>query len=162
MNITVNEHDYDIGKLDARAQLKVMLKLAPVFVSMQPLLVKISERLKEARVAVDAAKGDLPDMAGMDVMGSLEPLLEALGHVPEADIDYIIDMCLSVVKRKDRGDSWAPMMHQGVQMYRDINLPDLLRIVGAVIWHNLSGFTSGNQPTSPVPVPQSGRLRKVG
>ena len=66
-----------------------------------------------------------------------------IARMPDADCDYILHECLSVVKRQ-QGDKWAPVYepHSRSLMFTDIDLGVMLKITTEVVKDNLAGFFS--------------------
>lgn len=82
-----------------------------------------------------------------DVRTLMVPVMEAMGRLSDADAEYVINTCLSVVRRHDgRTDSWAPVMTGGVPMFEDISMVTMLQITQEVIKVQLSGFFSAVAP----------------
>lgn len=110
---------YRAGKLDAKKQFHVVRRLGTL----------------------------LPALSGMgsnaSVETALEPLVEAMGKISDADADYILDTCMNVVERKSSAGGWSPVMASGSLMFEDIDMAGMLTIAWNVLLHNLSGFFDG-------------------
>ncbi|MDR1020508.1 MAG: hypothetical protein LBL73_07105 [Synergistaceae bacterium] len=118
----VKEQEYSAGKLDARRQFHIVRRLAPFLGG-----------ILEA--------GNLEKLSDEKAIAGL---LGAAGTIPDEQLDYVIDNCLSVVTRKD-GAIWAAITAAApggkrVLQYKDIDWVAMLTIVYYVIKRNLSGF----------------------
>lgn len=120
----VNGVQYRAGQMDARRQFHVMRRLLPL--------------VKEVPQLVNPQA---------DPLASLGPLLASLGSMADAEFDYVIDACLSVVQRQDHSTAtWAPIVaSNGMIVYDDIkdDLGALTQIMIPVIKGNLEGFFRG-------------------
>lgn len=130
--VKIGEHDYRIGRLNPRKQLHLVRRLAPV----------IGGLVKEARgkSAADLAKAE----EGEILLMMFGPIADALSQMKEADVDYVIDLCLDVVSRKE-GEQWQPVVNpttRGMQ-YADIDMPELVQLCGQVVAANLGNFLPG-------------------
>jgi len=119
---TIKEHEYSAGKISAKQQFHIVRRLLPFFEGF--------------------VQGGNVNTESMDV--SLGAFLKVAGTMPDEPLDYIIDNCISVVKRKD-GNVWAAISTQlwngkSALQYEDIDMTALLMIVFNVIKRNLSGF----------------------
>lgn len=123
--VTVGTHTYQIGKLDAFAQLHVMRRMAPLLTGLQ----SISE------LQLDSA---------------LPTILKSLAEMEDADVEYIMTKCLAVVRRKVPGGTHTLVPVWNAQAKRpqfdDLELAQLLQLVGQVIMGNLGGFLGGLGP----------------
>ncbi len=109
---------YRTGKLDARAQFHVMRRVAPLFA-------KLSGGVKE-----------------LTPENLVQTVASGLSEMPEQDVDYILNKCLSVVSRKD-STAWARVTDSnGRLMYDDISMAAIMNLALAVIQENLSSFFS--------------------
>ena len=119
--VTIGGQDYTIGKLDARRAFHVARRLAPV---------------------MSAMAGE----EGGEPMNALGSMSEALAKMRDEDADHVINSCLSVCQRKNEvhGTGWSPVAaSNGRLMFQDIDLPQMMQLVWAVIQENLSSFFSG-------------------
>jgi hypothetical protein len=86
------EHVYRIGKLNGIDQLKLMRKIAPLIVQLAPAFKDIDPK------SID------------EVANALVPMVDRISEMPDADIDYIRDMCYKVAQRRIGENKWAPML----------------------------------------------------
>ncbi len=118
MNLDVNGHQYvTSGPLNAFAQLALARKLAPGI----PVL------------------GGMVSDQNKDKDKSLLSLL-MLAKLDDADAEYVVRTCLSVVNRVDGGKAAPLMARGGGVMFDDVTMPHMLEIAMAVIEENLGDF----------------------
>jgi|SRR5690348_9329885 len=138
MQFEINGHQYQSAKLDAFKQFHVARRLAP-------LLSGVSAALKSTGVAPAPAEGEATpsqDAAPRaDFADFLEPMADALAHMPDADCDYILFTCLSVVQRQ-QGNGWAKVVAPGSRsmMFEDIDMGEMIGITLKVVQENIGGF----------------------
>lgn len=122
-------HKYRYSKIDARRQAHVARRLVPVVSSL----------------------ADLTKVDGLSDLAALAPVAKAVASMPDADFDYVLDVCLSVTQREQAGGTgWAPIWSEGAKqiMFSDIDLAVMMQIVAKVIQGNLGNFFPGNLPGS--------------
>lgn len=130
MEFEVNGIKYRVAKLDAMKQFHVARKLAPIF-SM------FAEHFGKAPGGKASAAQDI------DFMSVLGPLAEAIGNLPDASAEFIINTCLDAVTRLD-GAGWAKVRTTQI-MYPDIDMTVMLQLVWRVLEANLSAFFSADR-----------------
>lgn len=142
--ITVGEHTYSIGKLDALKQFHVARRLVPVLAA----FTKIGEssgafekRNTEDTPTEDGSEAEAPKRMSV---GALLPIAEALSKMSDEETEYIIYTCLSVVQRQDSG-SLQRVMIQGKFVYEDIKMPDMIKLTSETIMANMGDFFAGLQ-----------------
>lgn len=153
--IELNGQMYSIGRLSAKQQFHVSRRIAPVIPPMIPAFLKLAEKLKDVKdedgeAGVKALlAGDLADMGG-----ALQPFADAIAALKDADADYVIDTCLTVVQRR-QNTGWARVMSQDkVLMFQEMDMAVILPLVVQVIVVNLGPFIQGlltSLPSSPQP-----------
>lgn len=126
---------YHTGKLDARRQFHVARRLAPVIAAM-----------------ADAA-GSIDDLKSVAASIDLEKIAGAVAALSDADADYIMDNCLSVVTYRDQEAQrdFKIMPRPGVVQFDFVGLPEMLRLAAAVIQENLAGFMPASDQGSSEP-----------
>lgn len=125
---TIDEATYrTTATLDAMTQHKLVKRLGPALAS-------VLTAFRPSSGAVGAPN------AIVAIIDNADALMKALSEISDADSDFIILMCLSVVSAK-RGDSWSPMgnLSTGL-MFEDLKLGVLYNIVGRVLAENLGPF----------------------
>jgi hypothetical protein len=127
---------YRLNKMPVRVQFQVARRLAPVVMHMRGVLGSLPPVDADPAIAPIASA-----MASTDFLGALEPLVEAIGGLPDETCDYVLDACLSAVQR-NQGPAWTPIWNaRGKTMqFDDIDLPTMLRLTAAVLQENLGGF----------------------
>ena len=122
---------YRVGKLNAFQQFHLSRRVAPLVPKLVPLVVKM------------AREGGLKD----DIAGTAElmqPFADALGGMADADAEYILSTCLSVVQR-DTGGTWAAVWNAQARscMFDDIDLGLMFRLSFRVLQDSLGPFIRG-------------------
>jgi len=133
--IEAGGHTYRVGKLDAMRQFHVTRRLLPILTT----LGLTADKLKG--VAADVAKDD----ALLLVAG---PVADIIAKMPNEDVDYVIQTCLSVVRRKD-GERWAPVLAGVHFQYQDITMPTMVKLTIEVVRENMGGFFGGPVEETP-------------
>ena len=117
----VNGVLYRASTMDARRQFHVARRLSSVLSPSADALVK---------VAPDAD-------SKTSIVAAINGFFDALGTLPDDQLDYVIDACLDTVSRKD-GGAWSPIRRGGAMMY------DLDRDTqGAIVYHVVKGALDG-------------------
>ena len=148
----VGEHTYRSRKMNARQQLHVVRRLGPVLgpmiqLAMMPRSEDPEEMERQMAIAI--------------------PFLDAIAKMPEEDVNYVINVCMSVTQRMQGGNgagatSWADTWSVSAQreMFDDIDMGTLLQITWNVVQDNLGGFSpirqapSVAQNTNPTTTPE--------
>ncbi len=119
MELTIGNHVYETsGNLNTFEQLHVARKLGPAVPMVQGLL--------------DPANADKDKELLFVLM---------LSQIDDASTEYIVQKCLSVVKRKQPTGPSAPIQtKEGTLMFDDIGLAGLIELTVAVIEENLGDF----------------------
>ena len=132
--VSIRGVTYHIGRLSARQQWNVVRRIMPLIQQMVPAL-------REAVSAAPKGTDGETDWAsvGMDALG---PLAQALADLSDADSDYVIDTCISVVRRPNQANQLVPMARSGQLMFQDQddNMVVLLGVTAAVIQENIGPF----------------------
>lgn len=117
--IEVGGNTYLIGTIDARKQFHVARRIAPVLI---------------------ALSSSLEGVASLDTMEKMmSKAAEVVSKMPEDDVDYVLNACLTVARRKS-GDSWARVMTGTNLQFADMGMDEMLRITVETIKENLGGF----------------------
>lgn len=142
MQTTINGHIYDTGKLNAKKQFHVVRRLAPLLSNAAGVLQTLKQL--SAQDSLDA----ITDEEGLQVLGESGGALAAL---PEQDVDYIIDACLSVTRRQAQGGTgWCPLTTTGGDlMFNDMSMSEMMQLVFAVLKESLGDFFDALPQTSP-------------
>ena len=117
--ILIEGNTYQIGILNAFEQLKVARRLTAVSTLIQ---------------AMTSDKNKGKDMTFL--------VLLMLGELTDADSDFVVHKCLSVIKRQS-GESYAKLTAtSGDLMFQDIGMKAMIDLTTAVIVENLGDFFS--------------------
>ncbi len=135
----VGGHTYRTGKMNAKRQMHVMRRLAPVMPNL-------------AGLATTFAGRDPASVTLMDLSPALAPIANVISRMSDDDCEYVLDACLSVVQRQQM-DAWAPVWNQatGASMFADVELPAMLQIASRVLQENFAGFLGGLPSASASP-----------
>ena len=116
--LQIGENVYVSGKLDAFTQLHIARKLGPALPIVEGLV--------------------QPENATKD-KSILTVLM--LSHINDADVEYIIRKCLSVVTRRQAGGTLAKVSAaDGTLMFDDITMSQMMEISMGVVEENLGDF----------------------
>jgi hypothetical protein len=127
---------YRIDKLDAMKQFHVARRLAPV---------------------MGKLAGNIGADKDADLFAMLGPVSEAVAEMRDEDANYVISTCLSVCSRPNpHGTGFSPVAApNGRIMFQDVELPQMLQLVWAVIEENLGGFFAAIPSISAAPEAES-------
>lgn len=133
---TVNGHNYRTRPLNAFQQFHVARRLAPL--------------LAEASSAFQS-NADQPPQSLDQMVDLMKPVFDALGKMEDAELDYVMERCLSVTQRLQPGGSYAPMWNASARQpqFADLTVADLLQITFQVIQENLGNFLQNPSSISP-------------
>ena len=123
----INGVQYRAQAMDARRQFHVARRLSSVFGPSTDALSKVKSDADTKTSIVAAING----------------FFDALGTLPDDQLDYVIDACLDTVSRKD-GTQWSPIRRGGAMMY-DLDL----YTQGAIVYHVVKGALDGFFATLP-------------
>ena len=136
--ITIGEHDYTIGRLNALDQFHVSRKIAPIVPTLMPIITEVAKGdLSKAIESIEL--GDNNELGSLEPLAqALEPFMEAFAKMPEDDVNYVIHKCLSVVKRGS-----SIVCRGQTIMFDDLDMGQILPLVVAVIRVSLGNFIQG-------------------
>jgi hypothetical protein len=136
--ITIGEHDYTIGRLNALDQFHVSRKIAPIVPTLMPIITEVAKGdLSKAIESIEL--GDNNELGSLEPLAqALEPFMEAFAKMPEDDVNYVIHKCLSVVKRGS-----SVVCRGQTIMFDDLDMGQILPLVVAVIRVSLGNFIQG-------------------
>lgn len=139
-------HRYRIdGKLNAIQQLHVVRRLSP--------LVSAFVGVDTQALVPDQQARD-PERAAVAMQSLLGPLADGIAKLSDADTEYILGACMSVVRRDvGGGGGWAPMWNAQAKamQFQDLSFIDLLTVCGRVLMMNLGDFGSALSRTGGSP-----------
>lgn len=150
----VNGHQYQARKLDLFDQMVLAKRLTPIFTSILTPDVLGAITAAKAPATEDATATETPSrtafLSGANSTKMLEAMGSAIHGLADEDLKIITTMCLRICQRQTTGTGgvWgAVVAANGMVLYDDITLPDMLQIVWKVIEQHLAGFFS----TAPSP-----------
>lgn len=143
-NDTFNGVEYTFGRIPAMTQFHLTRRLAPVITRMSTV---DFAALQQSRPSAD---GQEPSTLGR-ILDLMQPIADALHQLSDADCEYVVNACMSHVKRR-QGDVFVSVWNKASNspMFNDIDLPLMLQLTVRSLMENLSGFL-------PAPAPSSGR-----
>ena len=140
---TINNIEYEIGKLGAFEQLHVGRKLAPLLAHAIPALMELSQKSDDTK----------PDFGMLVFSAAAIPMAEVLCRMTKEDVDFVVTECCSVCQRK-QAKNWAKVMANGNLMFHDIEADTLIRLTQAVVEVSLGRFFPTAQSESSTPESQ--------
>lgn len=134
MEFDIKGNTYRVAKLSVFDQFKVSRKLLPV----------LSGMLSEFQAIKGlAAKGD-----SVSIMEKVLPrIAQSLSDLSDVDANAVIFPCLAVVSRQHQ-KSWVPVLQGDAIAFDDIDMLEMLQIVGRVVGDSLGNFLR-ELPTKP-------------
>ncbi len=120
----LNGENYKIDKIPAMEQIQLFWKVMPLFSKMLP-----SMPSTEPGTSIDLKSVDMT------------LVLDAIASMSSENLDYVINKCLSYVRRKDHG-VYNRIDINGKLAYEDINGMDMLNITMNVLLYTLEDFFS--------------------
>ena len=136
--ITIGDHDYTIGRLNALDQFHVSRKIAPIIPTLMPIIAEVAKG-DLSKTIESIEHGDNSELGSLEPLAqALEPFMDAFAKMAEDDVNYIIHKCLSVVKR----GSSIVCRGQSI-MFDDLDMGQILPLVVAVVRVSLSNFIQG-------------------
>jgi hypothetical protein len=144
----VGGHLYSSQKMDARTQLHVSRRIAPLFAEFAAVMTSDNPQTPD------------PQMPALSTMGGqdLKQLAEALAKMSDSDVDYVINACLRLVRRANRTisgevSSWSGVWNEAAQrlQFEDITLPQMMEVVQTIIMEELGGFFDVAPSSLPAP-----------
>lgn len=132
----INGHTYRFDRMDARKQFHVARKVGPLLAMMG----NVAAAVGHLPTAAEAQAEKEQEAAGRFLL-FMGPLAERLQEMSTADLDFVIDTCLSTAHRKE-GDRWAPVMAGDghTMMFADITMQTMLQITMGALRENLGNF----------------------
>jgi len=138
MEFDIKGNTYQIRKLSVFDQFKVSRKLLPVLSGM----LSDFQGIKALVAKKDAAS----------IMEKVLPkIAQSLSDLSEDDANAVIFPCLAVTYRK-HAKGWAPVFQDGVLAFDDMDMLEMLQIVGRVVGDSLGNFLR-ELPTAPTDKP---------
>lgn len=142
-------NEYRAEKLDAFNQLDVSCYLAPIIPPLIPVFLEFA-RNNAAPVADEAedVEGAAPKgRSTADLVGGMaavmQPFADGLAKMPAEHRHFVMSTCLSVVRRKTKGNWAAVWTPQGGSMFEDMDLGVMLPLIVRVVQDSLGPFIAG-------------------
>lgn len=130
--VEIDGVEYRFDKLNAMDQFHVARKIAPLAPSLIPM----------------ASVKDFLDVPMEQVPALIEGFTRELAALDDAAAEYVINTCLSVVRRKT-GEQYAPVYSAGALLFDDMDLSVMLRLVYNVLFASLGSFINGLLSAAP-------------
>ena len=130
--IELSGNRYSIGRLNAKQQFHLSRRIAPII----PPLIPVYQRLARSGASLE---DDVDALAAV-----LQPFMDGIAAMSDADADQVMDLCLSVVQRQ-QDTGWANVWNaqHGVCLFQDMDLSVVLPLAVRVIARNLGPFMLG-------------------
>lgn len=155
MEFRIGDINYRTQPMGAFKQWHIMRRIGAALTGD---IIEVANRMIELRrkAALSGSDNWLIELMGatdvIEMIPVIEPLIRSLGRMTDEDSNYVILSCMSVVSRQvPGGNAWAPLVaSDGVSlMYQDIQMPDMIKIVGYVLRDNMQSFFGGLLSTAP-------------
>ena len=131
--VEVNGQSYLIGKLNARQQLHIVKRLAPVIQGLLPIWTYIQQ----------SQRGEVS--AGEVGMHAAVALSNTIGMLSDEASDYVLDMCLSVVRFRTPAGTYTSLRAGngtgGIMLEEADDLAVQMRLLWEVLYANLGNFS---------------------
>lgn len=143
IEINLGSLEYRVAKLDAMRQFHLSRKLGPIVPTLVPVFLQM------------ARDGGVKDFGASAAL--LQPFADALAGMSDADAEYVLATCLSVVRRKTSADTWAPVWSDKAKacMFDDMDLGTMVQLTLEVVKDSLGPFIRGLLTSLPEVSPDS-------
>lgn len=144
----IGDFTYRAYNMSARVQFHVARRIGPLLVQLLPVAPQLTAPTPIGADGKPATNDKLLFVATL-----IEPLSEALAKLSDADCDYVLDECLSVVQRRQEQGNWVNVWNRSAKasQFADIDLSTMLQIVVKVLASQLTPFTLSNNQSTPAP-----------
>jgi hypothetical protein len=129
----INDVRYQIGRMPVKDQFHVARKIAPVVAGLGR---------GYAMAAISATNSSNDSGGDESLFEALTPVADIVSQMQDAEWDYVLNKCLSVVA-KWNGQGWARVMSNGNMMFDDMDLPTMVQLVMEVVQSNLGPSLQG-------------------
>jgi len=136
-NVTVGDHEYAIGSMNALTQLKVAKRIVPLMAAISTSQIATPNHAEpegEPGVPLGAPEAQPSSIAAA--------LAREVHRLSDADVDWLVLNTLTCVSRLE-GGSKQPLVRGGNLMYNMLPAGDIVQLMMAVVGENLSGFFPG-------------------
>lgn len=134
MEVTLQDKNFRVGKLNALDQLYVYKRLSPILPAFAIGFEKVGKLAEAGELAEEE---NLISMSEMVL--AFSPIIETFSRIPDDDMDFILKTCLAVVQIQD-GKEWHPVASNGHIMYDSLDVSDMLNLVFYVVRDELINF----------------------
>jgi hypothetical protein len=135
---------YKIGKMNLMTEAKVAKRMLPIVTQVKALSMAWAAITHiEAGVDKDSTKEAVD--AAIEARNTMWlEFADALAQLPDDDLEFIINECMSIAERQESGGGWSRIWDYESQrpMYHDMKLPVVFAIVGAVLQLEFRDFFS--------------------
>jgi hypothetical protein len=135
--VTINEAEYRIGRLNTIQQAHLVRRLLPLFSSLTSLSkmgpgVLQNPAMTKTPEGIEALRETFSDIAGK------------LADLSDEQFEYVLHLCMSVVDVR-QGERWAPIWNRNAKrfMFDNIDLLTMMQLCASVIQENLTSFLPG-------------------
>lgn len=131
--------EYQGRPLDGLSQLQLARRLMPIVKA-------LGTSVFSDATGGGESGGEEPPPPVMDPDSVPDELFDAIADIPDDHVKYIINMCMSGLKRKEPNGGWADVWNStgSRPMFRDIdNMVSIVMICVKVIRCNIGNFTQG-------------------
>lgn len=136
-SFTVGQHKYQSRPLDIFDQMIIAKRMMPVLKNI------ITPEVLGAAMSAQPASGDTPATARLDAAAMLPAIADAIYALSDEDAKHIVNMCLRVVERENKGGIYSALTSpNGSLMFDDLKLMDTLQITWKVIEGHIGDFFS--------------------
>jgi hypothetical protein len=141
LSFEVGKHNYQASNLDVFDQALIAKGLTPAIKSV--LSPDILVAIMGARKTIGADAGKI-DFSQIGFATYIPAICDAYHSMSDEDVLAIIKKVMKVVQRQNEGGGvWSNVLSpQGSFMFDDIDLPDMIQIIGRIIWWKIESFFS--------------------
>lgn len=130
---------YRIGKISPYKQIHLLRRIAPALMAF-------------GSISVPTTTDGSPDFKNLFGTGviALKPLVDAISKLNDEDTEYVLDTCLEKCSVKVNDTTYSPLKLPGSKklMYEDLEFPQIMQLVFAVITENMARFFQGPPASS--------------
>lgn len=148
MEVKIGAFTYRGGRLDARKQFHVGLKIAPAYAALAVARARAAEAMPKPKLVAnqepkEGEEEQTEDDAAANVAMAemFKAMADAFASMSEADVNFILNSCLSVVERQE-GTVWGKVIasNGGLMFEKDMDFQVMMRLAMEVIKENLGPF----------------------
>ena len=116
---TIGGTRYKSRLLDGKKQIRILKRMLPTFTALCGVVEDLgafgrAEDASEPGAEQSATENSRPQRSLRDVSQLLAPVMEKLAEVPDADVEYVGDLCMEVTQREARdAKGWVDVVVDG-------------------------------------------------